>query len=403
MPKLIMPVRVYLDSSDFSRLSEELPPEDPLVELRKNLFELRNAGACEFRYSLVHVCEMAPVELSSLAPSIRRLGLAQDLCGARCFRTSDQIDRRELLSALTSQDAPADLALGDDADWLPETDFLDKHAEAFLKDAEAVRAHSKQRGVRDPKTVNLAVRMLMLQQLQRYAQKLPTNQLVRDGVVRLALGRANKEALVAVLAKGFADLRQVADWMANTQPGRDVAAVLRERAMRPLAELQRLRALLQELISVSESPRMGRQKGASSIRRGAASALEEYRNPQIRSIFEANREWFAGHGVRVENMPASLDEIPMTRLDTLIELYTENIRLNASTDRDLSDATSDMPDILHATYLPYVDVFRADVFATQVARKQADKFGVRLVQRLEDLPDAIREEASKRLAASKGE
>src|SRR5258708_4415786 len=97
-----MPIPVYLDSSDYSTLSDSarLKSDPRLGEVLRDLLGFRDAGTCEFRYSAVHVLEMTPVDPTALEKSLSRIGLMQDLCGEKCLIPADEIDRYELLFAL---------------------------------------------------------------------------------------------------------------------------------------------------------------------------------------------------------------------------------------------------------------------------------------------------------------
>lgn len=55
---------------------------------------------------------------------------------------------------------------------------------------------------------------------------------------------------------------------------------------------------------------------------------------------------------------------------------------------------SDMGDVLHSHYLPHVDFFRTDGFATSVIQEIKLPFDTTIVGNLQQLPDAI----TKRLA-----
>lgn len=50
---------------------------------------------------------------------------------------------------------------------------------------------------------------------------------------------------------------------------------------------------------------------------------------------------------------------------------------------------SDFADIMHAGYLPYVDVFRADKATAPLVAKAADRYGTTVVDRLEKLPECL--------------
>jgi hypothetical protein len=384
-------IEVYLDSSDFSKLSDPHSPDASLSRVRDELFELRDAGLCQFRFSLVHVCEMAPKDAAAMEASVRRLGLAQDLCSSKCLRATDEIDRVELLAALRGHEFCRDFAFGERAQWLPDGELaLEKHAAAFIQDAAAVRLSARQQGNRDIKQVNLAVRLLMIQQLEKYASKLPLNEAVRAGVLRLSVGSVSVTTLTQTLLMGFVDLREVARWAAATDAGRQFVAVLREKLRYPVADIETLRALIQELVEASDTPKVGRQKGASSLATGSRDAVSQYRSAEIEKIFEANREWLAANEGVPSELPLDLDTLSMPRLDNHTAIFVAHFRMNATGNRDLSVAASDLPDILHANYLPYVDVFRADAVASQAFAKQARDLGVDIVSRLEDLPAAIR-------------
>ncbi|KWB38308.1 hypothetical protein DF038_03275 [Burkholderia cepacia] len=53
-------------------------------------------------------------------------------------------------------------------------------------------------------------------------------------------------------------------------------------------------------------------------------------------------------------------------------------------------ASSDLPDALHAYYLPYVDVFRADAFMAGQIKECSFPFATTVVESFTMLPDVIK-------------
>lgn len=76
---------VYLDSSDYSVLSDPARDCPANQEIRGQLQSWGRAGAVDFRYSQVHLSEMSPTRDDKVDDAVRRVGLLSDLCKQRCF------------------------------------------------------------------------------------------------------------------------------------------------------------------------------------------------------------------------------------------------------------------------------------------------------------------------------
>jgi hypothetical protein len=74
-------------------------------------------------------------------------------------------------------------------------------------------------------------------------------------------------------------------------------------------------------------------------------------------------------------------------LFTLTTLSAHLAKLNSLTTRKAK--TSDFGDIFHATYLPYVDIFRADGNTASIIEQAKLPFKTKVVSKLTDLPKEI--------------
>ena len=77
-----MPVQVYLDSSDYSHMSD---PSSSLYQqyqgIKRQLFQLRDAGMIEIRFSAAHVIEMAHTEPQYRDAALARVETMLEICG----------------------------------------------------------------------------------------------------------------------------------------------------------------------------------------------------------------------------------------------------------------------------------------------------------------------------------
>jgi hypothetical protein len=101
-----MPKLIYLDSNDFSNLSE---PEERLSETDKRILEaLRNAhtrGDAAFYISPVHISEAVHASAAYKDAAVRRAALMRELAGTNILRFPYEICKIELTKALSGQES----------------------------------------------------------------------------------------------------------------------------------------------------------------------------------------------------------------------------------------------------------------------------------------------------------
>ena len=79
-----VPLQVYLDSSDYSHMSD---PSSSLYQryqgVKRRLIQLRDVGKIEVRFSTAHVLEMAHTERRFRDAAMRRVETMLEICGPR--------------------------------------------------------------------------------------------------------------------------------------------------------------------------------------------------------------------------------------------------------------------------------------------------------------------------------
>lgn len=78
------PIRVYLDSSDFSNFSRPTEKNAASIQtLRSKLLNWVENGDIEIRYSMAHIMEAVPVDLDTAELGRLRLNCIKELCGKK--------------------------------------------------------------------------------------------------------------------------------------------------------------------------------------------------------------------------------------------------------------------------------------------------------------------------------
>lgn len=114
-----MPISVYLDSSDYSVLSDPGRAEREAPGVLEKLKRLRDDGRIEFFYSAAHLTEMAPMQPAYADAALRRGNLLVELCGTNCMVHNEILFRSEVSASLDLSNASSDL-FDRTGKWFPD-------------------------------------------------------------------------------------------------------------------------------------------------------------------------------------------------------------------------------------------------------------------------------------------
>lgn len=102
----VQPLKVYLDSSDYSTLSNLRCQTPELESIRSELLHWRDSGEVEFWFSSTAIVEMAPLDVAATPLAEARADLLVALCGRNALVSPDMLVREELHSALQERGTP---------------------------------------------------------------------------------------------------------------------------------------------------------------------------------------------------------------------------------------------------------------------------------------------------------
>ena len=366
------PIQIYLDSSDFSTLSDPAKRSPDIVAVESKLLSWQEAGRIEIRFSYAHVIEAAPVEQKDLSFARRRLAYIKSLCGLRCLACPITIIEEEVRRVCTGvvRDVPGGLYRSN-GDWIPEfgDDTFDfPSPEKMVRDEIAAnnlgraerrkldRTYFHTAGGLKPKALESLRRstpVALAQAVDRY----PLTEHALRELGRYLMGSDNRETALRGLKESFFDLETYAQWYEKhwdkTTP---TSSWLREAGADLSSSLSAATESFHELFAKSVA--LGHEtKFVDELRRDTFQGL-------LRSMPIGMIRRLAAT-LQLENCP---DELPfpwksMPSLQTAATIAAHVGRRTAMLPGPSRVARpSDFGDILHTLNLPFVDVFRADGF-----------------------------------------
>ncbi len=399
---MMRPLQVYLDSSDFSDLSEPSKRTQEIITLESQLISWRNAGLIEMRFAYSHLIEAAPWEPQYTETFKLRAQKIAELCQGKVLAAQDKIFTAEL-RALSGDPVKTGYIYRDDGDWLPDCfDGLDDPTELldpaqFKKDAEA-------RGLGRTeirKKLNPTDGKFRPAEKERLKQKLPeivaalcklypVDEKEALKYCRSILNGPPRESDRGALYNSFINLPNFAEWFVRQfDQINPTVTWLRKSGDLTKSGILESRKMLDNLLASQVESGISHDAILAEAREEIASLIERLPKTILPALAEQ---------CGCPALPAmTLRELPekapslFTAISVMGGIMRKTLQPFA---KGRKPEDSDMGDVLHSHYLPYVDLFRTDKFAASVIREIKLPFATTIVRKLQHLPDAI----TKRLA-----
>lgn len=126
------PIQVYLDSSDYSILSDPKKNNLSLTRIKNELISLIQRRVIEIRFSIVHVLEMAHIGKENRPLALSRFKILNELCGGKTLLSIPDMENMELVRLAHHSFDPLSIkqVAIDNGEWFPafsiESDFFEK-------------------------------------------------------------------------------------------------------------------------------------------------------------------------------------------------------------------------------------------------------------------------------------
>jgi hypothetical protein len=386
------PLRLYLDSSDYSLLSDarrsELDAPGVLQCLRNHVA----AGNIECFYSGAHLSEMAPTKPEYSEASEQRASLLVELCGKNVLVAHDRLFDLELRFALGMLKNRAD-PIRRDGEWFPEgaAELLPLSAhdgDASLPGLIGQLGRAERRkaskallkGGRPRKHVQESlVKNARFGSVGEVLSVYPMNPSAARVLNRYVVGDATSKEATEAFQESLRDPRWMMKWFeqhhAELTP---FIAWVRGPANELVSKLDAMSK------SVVEARAQLSPEALTELLR--ADRWQGWQDKMLASIANRFAEKIAP-GARLE--VRTVDDCCAGLSVAVRSLHSAWRSITFETPRP--PKPSDFPDAVHAAYAPYVDLFRADSFMAPHIARCAMPWGTVVVAKLIALPGAIEE------------
>ena len=261
------------------------------------------------------------------------------------------------------------------------------------------KATREMRAGRAAKAMGLDIRQNWPMVVGRLREMFPVSEVGERQWRKLLVGSGSSNQTARAMQDDLADLPAVMEWLTpSSGPLSEIPRWLRSSSDKFVDMYQAIRERAEAARSDAE-PVLGKAKLESLWKK---SRIADRNNIQARIVTNtvalvqgAERRLQKSFGLRLEDALSMLDREGAAVLPSQVALsaiIAANLRKNASPfeqRRNLDKVASDVGDVLHAVYIPYVDVLRVDKFSEAYLSPIAKEFGTKIVKRRGDLPSEI--------------
>ncbi|MDO8033268.1 hypothetical protein O3297_07565 [Janthinobacterium sp. SUN128] len=388
---IVQPIQVYLDSSDFSDITNIKKKSSEYSDVLNYLLKKRDEGLIQIRFSEAHVVEAAPTTTDSIPAAIERLKIIQEICGKNSLiHPIDLIAYEVSSNAIPGSNDGRSHIFRSDANWLPAlfefSEIIPDAEKSLQQDIEKMGRPERRKYLKNGRPTPLwygEMREANNATGSMIANDLP---LTTDAIRifrKYFIGDASRKEALKALRDSITDLEVFGNWYKKDW-GRasDISRHLRDIGAEFETALDDARRQF-ELMILEQT-----EAGADSkklLDLSVRAFHEVLANSSSRLVNKL--------ALQIGATPKLSEDIWQTSpgLTCSVTLAMHIARRSVAAKLPRSPKSSDFPDCYHAIYLPYVDVFRADGFIAGMLRECKIPLSTVIVDKFLQLPVKIDE------------
>jgi len=338
------PIAIYLDTSDYSRFADLGRRDDPdAAQTLELLRDSTSRGLIEVRFSAIHLFEFLK-DPSQRDLALRKVRIVEELCGDRTFRFFGnvfEIERKNRDARVTLRD----LVTSDNGEWFPATPEVTLERDVVVD-----------RVLESFPSLGRKQLEAMLPQAAAYLKQEMARQMPLSGtyesdlIERFLEGRTTGEEMGKRLTGGFAKPSVlIAHYLKGNPKAEALFGMLAEREKSLHEQLvegrDRVKAISQLHLSLGgdiNEPRSWVTHSRPTLDRARAELATLPPHDQQAIL----------RGEYSANFPAT------SVYFNVVNAYIRDIIYPSKVMPEIKE--SDAADILHALYLPFVDLYRTD-------------------------------------------
>jgi len=390
-------ITCYLDSQDYSVLTDPKTLTAERVQMRNTLCRFANERKVQFVFSATSVCESVSLTPHSSHLSELKAELLSELCGTNALISFDRLIEQEAIALSGRCDRVCNI-IDIYGNWFPDISVNKTIETSWEKirhlaeiDLRAIGLSRQQRRAQVRKLLKNGgprgdfKRLIQLQGsttlalglAERYPMK-PEN---AEIMARYFLGRGSEEEFTDALIENLRDPRWMMKWFSTNHTLSSPIAEIVRKPGRELGEnLRKLAALsIQMASSFSDSDADSDPLG----KRGTVTLQwNELQNKLLTGVI---KRIASVHNLSLAEIAADDVDKYCPGLSTTIRSLYSSVWENVAGGRMEQPSNSQPVDAMHAMYAPYVRIFRADRFMAPHVQKHVTKHGTIVVSRLSNL------------------
>ncbi|QQD55349.1 hypothetical protein MHB_0003470 [Pseudomonas fluorescens BBc6R8] len=359
------PIRVYLDSSDFSNISRPTEKNAASIQIiRSKLLNWVENGDIEIRYSMAHIMEAVPVDIDTAELGRLRLNCIKELCGSKVFADPITLVTQELSG---SKNTPL---MNNDGYWFPGAGELwGDEIDVFPEPPK----NRQQRRLEKSALKKTAIKSIS--DFQKLFQEYPIK---KNNAFIIFEKPGSGEAVAKALQNSVNDLDflcnwYIKNWSRSTEYSKAVRGAGKEFSALLTTSANDIKALHTELMNGGTH--------SSEIQKHLMIHAKELADNVSQEMIDSLSKGRVSQGPKViANLESTPSLYVFSKLMAQIFLSSVVAVKNTRKARD-----SDMGDLIHSMYIPYVDIFRADLATANGLRNAKLSTKTKIVTSLDEL------------------
>ncbi len=381
------PIRIYLDQKDFSRIGKGLagnPQCAADARAYERLLRLAESGAVRFFFSWCHVFEALRYDKEKVSLLKPYCSAVDSLCQGRCLRWPPEIMEAEVDRFLANEfGLPSpyldDYPYGRLLDHLPPIpyDAFDtisvEHLRAILrKDViSKLPAHKQKAAERKLYSDRFMKTFLMNLPPETISSLLPGMSLTGEEVVDMVFGDA--ELRNRILQSKFEALGSFLEMIRLSV----VFPPFKKLGTRQVDRFLSIKQLIKLQQGRFDPQDPNWNMDSSRLRQDLVGNFIDYIDGHTSAFCKK-------HGIKLDDARNRLNQNRLEGVPSLQAAITFQVEYyrhhRGKADRSRTPAQSDLMDLQHIFFLPYVDIYTTDAFFAEVARNAARVFQTHVVK-----------------------
>lgn len=391
----------YLDSQDYSTLTNPRNETAKSRELKSTLIDLARSGEVRFCFSAAAVCEVVAPDPQYADLALRKAELITELCGSNALISFDRLAALEVKAlekrarfshkevfdpkgrwfpriqpkSLSYQSDIAEMALAEIQASGRSREDRRKAERAMVKNGRPTPLLMKQLATQDP---SVCISMLM--------QKYPLQPEDEGFLGRYVRGLATDKEFSEMLERMIADPIRMMQWFEFDY---SLASPISEMVRAPGRKVGQL---IRSLLSISlEHVEAIKRYDPDSDPTGRDGKIRLQWNKMVEgqqvSMARSMAQWCGSNFGKF-----TADDVSefCPGISTMVRSLYSSVWSNVGEGKKEEPLDSQPVDSMHALYAPYIDVFRADKFMTPHIQREVDASGTVVVRLLSDLVEVLK-------------